>query len=111
MQHFHFSLLILPCQMIFKSLFYGRDHIGSRSLQGHEKPYTCDECNKAFKTNGELSEHKRLHTGEKLITCELCDKAFLHGSKLIRHKRIHTDERPHQCDECNKVFKTTGELT
>ena len=38
MQHFHFSLLILPCQMIFKSLFYGRDHIGSRSLQGHEKP-------------------------------------------------------------------------
>ena len=24
--------------MIFKSLFYGRDHIGSRSLQGHEKP-------------------------------------------------------------------------
>ena len=40
--------------MIFKSLFYGRDHIGSRSLQGYEKP----ERKKVFKKS--KNSHKRI---------------------------------------------------
>ena len=50
--------------MIFKSLFYGRDHIGSRSLQGHEKP----ERKKVSKSRKiERIEQRNLERPDKIV--------------------------------------------
>ena len=66
-----------------------------------EKPYSCDQCEKTFATNGKLTRH----TGEMPYSCDTCEKAFSEQIALYIHKRIHTGEKPYSCGTCKKTFK------
>jgi len=52
-----------------------------------EKPFHCDQCDKVFTTNVNLTVHKRVHTGEKPYICEICDKSFISKSHLNNHNK------------------------
>ncbi len=60
-----------------------------------EKPFKCDTCKKAFRTNSELTKHKAIHTGEKKYSCDICEKAFYFISDLSVHNLIHTNVKKH----------------
>ena len=54
-----------------------------------EKPFQCSLCPKAFKSNGELTQHKRFHSEEKPFQCSLCQKTF----KSNQHKQSHNGKK------------------
>ena len=88
---------------------FGSDK-GAQISHRHEKPFTCDICEKVFKERRELSRHKLIHDGGKPYACDTCQKTFKYRSNLNTHKVIHSDEKPYTCHICAKAFKHTGHL-
>ncbi|XP_073453852.1 uncharacterized protein [Aquarana catesbeiana] len=62
-----------------------------------EKPYSCTECGKRFSNNSLLHCHLRYHTGEKPYFCSECGKCFSNKPDLTIHQRLHTGEKPYSC--------------
>ena len=79
--------------------------------QQNKKRFKCDECDKSFTRNGELTNHKRIHTEEKPFKCDECEKSFTRNGDLTIHKRKHAGKRPFVCDKCRKGFLQHSHLT
>lgn len=74
-----------------------------RRMHFDEKPYVCNICNKAFKKKGLLNSHKKVHDDSLRVPCQYCDKAF-YKDKLRNHEMTHTNERPFRCEFCQNGF-------
>jgi uncharacterized Zn-finger protein len=75
-----------------------------------KKIHHCSHCDKVFTESGNLSRHKRVHSGKKPYQCTQCDKAFSRVDVLKKHERVHTGEKPHRCTQCNKAFPRSDSL-
>lgn len=54
------------------------------------RPYSCNLCDKTFKTQIRLNNHKTIHSGLKPHQCEICMRQFREKGTLREHLRIHT---------------------
>ncbi|XP_075237979.1 uncharacterized protein LOC142334127 isoform X2 [Lycorma delicatula] len=74
------------------------------------KRYTCNHCEKTFKSKYNLMHHNNIHIGKKSYHCTLCQKSFYRGGDLNRHFSIHIGEKRFKCNTCDKSFNNNCNL-
>ena len=76
-----------------------------RHLKVHSgRSISCFICNKNFKTQNSLWQHKKTHDKPENIACNMCSSSFQSKSALIKHVlRIH-ERKTYSCPYCQKSF-------
>ena len=126
-----------PCKTC--GVLISRKHM-ERHMKVHlETSVSCHICNKNFKTQNSLWQHKKTHEEPEMISCNICSSKFQSKSALRKHVlRIHerityscpysqksfSDERycqkhistcalsnPVECGKCYKIFQNNTSLT
>ncbi|XP_074854410.1 zinc finger protein 646 [Carettochelys insculpta] len=78
-------------------------------VPAEERRYKCNQCDKAYKHAGSLTNHKQSHT-LGVYQCAVCFKEFSNLMALKNHTRLHSEYRPYKCPSCCKAFRLPSEL-
>ncbi|XP_071513000.1 uncharacterized protein [Panulirus ornatus] len=98
------------CKKLYPVHYLWRRHM---LVHTNTRPFSCDECDKKFKSKAELYSHKKTHRpSEERYThcCEVCGKRFTQKANLESHLRLHTGSRPFSCEFCGKCFSQRGNM-
>ena len=92
-----------------------QSHLDSHKVKHSDvRPFVCNKCLKAFKTNSILKCHqKSVHSsvGQYVCTFGECSNRYKFNHYLQNHiRRAHTLEKPFQCIDCGKTFFTKRDL-
>ncbi|XP_065365735.1 zinc finger protein 260-like isoform X2 [Calliphora vicina] len=96
------------CNKNFTHLKHLEEH--EEKVHSRKYGYICYECGNSFGGRVQLSAHKRLHK-ERPFKCDQCDKAYPRKVELVIHMRSHTGELPYACHLCDKRFAIKVRLT
>ncbi|CAH1274505.1 ZNF525 [Branchiostoma lanceolatum] len=100
----------LPLRCVRVALQRSQCHNKAHADSHGGKPYVCQECDRGFTVNSNLSRHMRTHICEKPYTCDECGRSFSTLSTLKVHIRKHTGEKPYRCEECGMQFRHRSSL-
>ncbi|KAG5899864.1 hypothetical protein JTB14_012331 [Gonioctena quinquepunctata] len=76
--------------------------------------FSCDKCEYKTYSLAKLNNvHKLIHSDVKGFSCNVCNKAFKNNKQLRNHKLTHRDkiQRPeHPCEDCCRIFSDRRQL-
>ena len=89
----------LKCSKLFTTQVCFEAHI--KNIHDLEKSLSCGICGYAFAHKTHLDKHRQTPTDKRPFSCDNCDKSFRTQSRLTDHSRhIHQFGKKH--DECKK---------
>ena len=76
-----------------------------RTYHEDQRPYKCNQCDKAFHLSGGLKVHiQTVHEGQRNYKCESCEKTFTQINHFKRHiQTVHEGFR-YECNYCGNLF-------
>ncbi|KAG8147661.1 hypothetical protein E2320_022730 [Naja naja] len=74
-----------------------------------KRRYKRNQCDKAYKHAGSLTNHKQSHT-LGVYQCAMCYKEFSNPMVLRSHTHLHSEYWPYKCRFCHKAFRLPSEL-
>ncbi|XP_067621083.1 zinc finger protein weckle-like [Eurosta solidaginis] len=105
------SLTCPQCSKSFKSKFKLNRHIQTHRPPEEKKIFPCPQCEGKFQTKDYVTKHiKFVHEDVRPFICEECGEAVRTETTLREHMLIHTDYAPFECDVCKKGFKNQYRL-
>ncbi|XP_053711662.1 zinc finger protein OZF-like isoform X1 [Synchiropus splendidus] len=92
----------------------GMDFLEQEQLEKHreihQKPFSCSDCGKAFKSLKYLELHPCFHPGDAPFCCRTCGRRYLLEKSLKDHELRHTGKKSFHCDQCGKSFWRSYQL-
>ena len=70
--------------------------------------WCCEECGKTFNQISAYHVHLKVHSNIREFACEDCGMTFKLKHSLKKHQLVHKAEFGHTCDYCGKKFKVSG---
>ncbi|XP_061162603.1 zinc finger protein ZFAT-like isoform X2 [Saccostrea echinata] len=102
------TLSLYSCNMCDK-IFKTLSHMRLHCLTHTDsKPFKCPKCPYRSNGKGNLYTHMRKHTGQ-YFRCKFCDFKSVNKSHVLEHEAVHSNVR-HQCDLCKKDYNTLKSL-
>ncbi|XP_046329352.2 zinc finger protein ZFAT-like isoform X1 [Haliotis rufescens] len=102
------SLSLYSCNICDK-VFKTLSHMRLHCLIHTElKPFKCFKCSYASNSKGNLYTHMRKHTGQ-FYNCSKCSFRTVNKSHLLEHEATHSNVRK-QCQMCKKDYNTLKSL-
>uniref|UniRef100_A0A182NCW2 C2H2-type domain-containing protein n=1 Tax=Anopheles dirus TaxID=7168 RepID=A0A182NCW2_9DIPT len=87
------------CDHSFATKLERKKHLKLQHSQPSHPYYHCQPCEKSFKTNRGMLQHKTMyHDAPETYSCHLCERQFLTKTNYRNHMRYHKD---HVCSFCN----------
>lgn len=80
------------------------------SVHNDTPNFSCESCEKKFKSKKNLNLHIQTHSMEKPFKCETCGKDFKYRRLVKLHQLVHSKRKKFSCDICEKIFVTKPSL-
>ena len=104
--HEHNVGFSLECDICLKR-FQSEACLNLHKMTHGEKEYRCDQCLFVTHTIQLMKSHKvSRHSMERNWKCDLCNKAFKLNCNLIQHKKNVHSNIQHKCDLCEYSTKS-----
>ncbi len=102
------------CEKVLSSKSVLKAHVTKcHSDQNFVRCFSCPQCEKTFKSAGNLKQHAYTHRKTKDFRCDVCDKTFRTLPVMLGHLKNHnTSANEFACDwnGCDRGFKTSSGL-
>lgn len=95
------------CNYVGKTLYHLNNHL--KRLHDIGNRYRCDQCNKSYGVNADLTRHKKTVHETPVFVCEICTKSYKSKAGYDEHIKSHQEDyiKPiFNCVMCNKNYSS-----